>query len=127
MDTFEHRLGLRAGPPKKNGVTCTLRLEQWMFNGAGVVHGGLLASVADEAAWHAIKAGFPERTAMTTSELKIDYLRPVKGAKLTARGTVLKLGGMLCVARVEIFDENRKLAAHSTVTYALLGKRAPLQ
>ncbi len=127
MDTFEKRLGLRPGPVRKNGVTCTLRLEPWMFNGAGVVHGGLLASVADEAAWHAIKAGFPERTAMTTSELKVDYLRPVKGARLIARASVLKLGRMLCVSRVEILDETRKLAVHATVTYALLRKPAPLQ
>lgn len=98
-----------------------------MFNGGGVVHGGLLASVADEAAWHAIKAGFPERTPMTTSGLQIDYLRPVQGPKLTAKGTVLKSGTMLCVARVEIFDTNRRLCAHANVTYALLRKRAPLQ
>ena len=126
-EAFENWLGLRATRKYKDGMLCSLRIEPWMYNGAGVIHGGILASVADEAAWHAIRSAFPERTAMTTSELKVDYLRPARGARLTARGYVLKLGRTLCVSRVEIRDENRRLAAHATVTYALLRKPAPLQ
>ena len=57
-----------------------------MFNGGGVVHGGLLASVAGETAWYAIKAGLPERTRMSTSGLQIDYLRPVQGPEADREG-----------------------------------------
>jgi uncharacterized protein (TIGR00369 family) len=88
------------------------------------VHGGILACVADEAAWFAIrqvidKEGRP-RQSMTTSELKMDYLRPFAGDRLTARGYVLKLGRMLNVTRIEILTADGQLGAHGMVTYANL-------
>jgi uncharacterized protein (TIGR00369 family) len=125
--TFEDCLDIRPGRKFKDGITCSLRLQPWMFNGAGVLHGGVLASVADEVAWHAIRAAYSQRASMTTSELKVDYLRPVRGSRLSARGYVLKIGRMLCVTRVEIFDQNRALAVHATVTYAMLPGAPPLQ
>lgn len=119
-DAFEHTLGVRVVRKHKDGVTCRLDLRPALFNSDGVVHGGILASVADEVAWFAIIEALGEKRRMTTTELKINYLRPVQGKMLTARGYVLKLGRMLNVTRIEIFDERRKLAAHATVTYALL-------
>jgi uncharacterized protein (TIGR00369 family) len=80
----------------------------------------VIASIADEVAWHAIIHQLGGRAAMTTSELKVNYLRPIDGKKATARGFVLKLGRMLAVTRVDIFDQKRRLAAHATVTYAFL-------
>lgn len=118
--SFEFQLGLIVRRRHADGVTCRLPLRPGLFNSDGVVHGGIIATVADEVAWHAIlhQLGSPAR--MTTAELKVNYLCPIAGQSLTARGIVLKLGRMLMVTRVDIFDEQRKLAAHATVTYARL-------
>ena len=86
----------------------------------GIVHGGIIATVADETAWHAIIHCLGGPRKVTTTELKVNYLRPFAGKALTARATVLKLGRMLCVSRVDMFNEHKKLAAHATVTYAIL-------
>jgi uncharacterized protein (TIGR00369 family) len=118
--SFEFQLGLTVTRRHKDGVTCRLPLHPGLFNSEGSVHGGVLASVADEVAWHAILHHAGEPVKMTTTELKVNYLRPVLGRVLTARGTVLKLGRLLMVTRIDIFDEKRKLAAHATVTYARL-------
>lgn len=118
--SFEFQLGLTVTRSHKDGVTCRLPLHPGLFNSEGAVHGGVLASVADEVAWHAIieVSGGPVK--MTTTELKVNYLRPVVGKVLTARGVVLKLGRFLMVTRIEIYDERRRHAAHATVTYARL-------
>lgn len=118
--SFEFQLGLTVTRKHNDGVTCRLKLHPGLYNSEGAIHGGVLASVADEVAWHAIlhQAGEPVR--MTTTELKVNYLRPVVGKQLTARGIVLKLGRFLMVTRIEIHDERRRLAAHATVTYARL-------
>jgi uncharacterized protein (TIGR00369 family) len=118
--SFEFDLGLAVTRRHKDGVTCRLPLRPELFNSEGTVHGGVLAAVADEVAWHAILhvAGDPLR--MSTAELKVNYLRPVTGKHLTARGIVLKLGRFLMVTRIDLHDERRRLAAHATVTYARL-------
>lgn len=117
---FEHDLGLKPTRTHKDGVTCTLLLRPGHMNSNGVMHGGVTAAIADETAWHTILASLGTEKPMTTSELKINYLRPISGKRATARGYMLKLGRMLAVTRVDIFDEKKKLAAHATVTYALL-------
>ncbi|HEY3743041.1 MAG TPA: PaaI family thioesterase [Bryobacteraceae bacterium] len=119
---FEDDLGISVTRKHKDGVTCAVPLRPALLNSNGVLHGGIIASIADEVAWHAILSQMPEpRPAMTTSELKVNYLRPIAlASKTTARGYVLKLGKMLAVTRVDVFDSQKKLAAHATVTYAFL-------
>ena len=118
---FEDSLGITITRKHKDGVTCTVPLRPELLNSNGVVHGGVIASIADEVAWFAIIDQLGERKQMTTSELKVNYLRPIApAAKTTARGFVLKIGRMLAVTRVDIFDAEKRLAAHATVTYAFL-------
>jgi uncharacterized protein (TIGR00369 family) len=119
---FEDELGITVTRRHKDGVTCRVPLRPELLNSNGVLHGGIIASIADEVAWHAILDQMGERKQpMTTSELKVNYLRPIAPAKqMTARGFVLKLGRTLAVTRVDIFDSERRLAAHATVTYAFL-------
>ncbi|MCC6537586.1 MAG: PaaI family thioesterase, partial [Bryobacterales bacterium] len=92
---FEHTLGLKLARRHADGVTCRLVLHDGHLNGDGVVHGGVLASVADEAAWYAIVEAHGRHTKVTTTDLAIHYLRPVTGTFLRARCHVLKPGRRL--------------------------------
>jgi len=120
MPAFEEMLNLKKTRVHKDGVTCTLVLEPWMLNGNRVVHGGIIATIADEAAWWGTVEIVGRDQPVTTAELKVNYLRAISGAKVTARAVVLKAGRMLVVSRVDIYDERRQLAAHATVSYALV-------
>ena len=91
-----------------------------LLNSQGVLHGGVTASVVDEAAWYAIRHHFRDQRLSTTAELKINYLLPIAGKKLTARAYLLRAGKNLCVSRVDVFNEQRRLAAAAIVTYMLL-------
>jgi uncharacterized protein (TIGR00369 family) len=117
---FENDLGTAVSKRHKDGATCVTPLHPGLYNGQGVLHGGVIASIADEVAWHAIIAVLGKEAPMTTNELKVNYLRPVVGRKAIARGYVLKIGKMLAVTRVDVMDEQRRLAAHATVSYAFL-------
>jgi uncharacterized protein (TIGR00369 family) len=121
MPSFETGLQIVVTREHKDGATCTMAIREDLLNGTGIVHGGVIASVADEVAWYAILTVLGrDDQKMTTTELKVNYLRPITGKKLTARGYVLKAGRMLAVTRIDIFDDQKRLAAHATVTYALL-------
>lgn len=119
---FETGLSVTITRKHKDGATCSTPVHDELLNSNGVLHGGVIASIADEVAWWAIQTVAGGERKMTTTELKVNYLRPIVGKKVISRGYVLKLGRMLAVTRIDIFDEKKRLAAHATVTYALLGQ-----
>jgi len=119
---FENSLGLEIVERHTDGVTVHVPIRPDLLNGQGVMHGGVIASIADEAAWNAIEnhlgAGAKQTT---TTELKVNYLRPLTGAKVVARAILLKAGKTLCVSRVDMSDDQGRLGAVAIVTYIILG------
>jgi uncharacterized protein (TIGR00369 family) len=117
---FENKLALRVARKHRDGVTVDLPLRDEFLNGNGVLHGGVIAAIADEAAWHALVHAHQGHREMTTTELKVNYLRPIAGKKVVARAYVLRAGKTLSVTRVDLFDAHRRLSAIAIVTYMLL-------
>jgi uncharacterized protein (TIGR00369 family) len=117
---LETNLKLNVAERHTDGVTVQFPLAAEFINSHGVLHGGITATIADEAAWHAIDNHFGKPTPCTTTELKVNYLRPIVGAKVIARAYLVRAGKTLCVSRVDIFDDQQQLAAIAIVTYMLL-------
>lgn len=90
-------------------------------NGIGSVHGGYVATILDSVMACAIQTRLPARTAYSTAEFKISFIRKVEpGAALTAVGTVLSAGRRLATAEGFLRDEEGRLLAHGTTTCVLL-------
>lgn len=117
---FEHSLSIRVVRKHSDGVTVELPLREEFMNNTGVLHGGVIASIADEAAWHAMIHAYQGERSATTTELKVNYLRPMAGKKATARAYALRAGKTLFVSRIDLFDAQKRLSAVSVVTYMLL-------
>jgi uncharacterized protein (TIGR00369 family) len=83
----------------------------------GVVHGGILAALADTTAAIAAYTAVPIGTEIATVELKINYLEPVPGGRIRADARVLRAGRNFVVAECEIFNENGSLAAKALLTF----------
>src|SRR5580700_11197857 len=118
--SFENQLKLEVAERHADGVTVHFPLTPDFLNSEGVLHGGITATIADEAAWHAIEHHFGKPTSCTTTELKVNYLRPITGTKAIARAYLVRAGKTLCVSRIDIFDDTNQLAAIAIVTYILL-------
>ncbi len=67
-----------------------------------------------------IENHFGKPTNCTTTELKVNYLRPITGEKCIARAYLVRAGKTLCVSRIDMFDDANNLAAIAIVTYMLL-------
>jgi uncharacterized protein (TIGR00369 family) len=117
---FENQLKLHVAERHADGVTVHFPLTPQYLNSNGVLHGGITATIADEAAWHAIEHHFGQPINCTTTELKVNYLRPIFGAQAIARAYLVRAGKRLCVSRIDIFDDTNNLAAIAIVTYMLL-------
>jgi uncharacterized protein (TIGR00369 family) len=117
---FNKLVGVRVVSRHSDGVTLACSLRDQLRNSAGVMHGGVFTTVADIAMGVGLANHFDGRRPVTTTELKINFLRPIVEGKLVARSHLLRIGRRLCVGRVDMFDAKRQLAAVALVTYMLL-------
>ena len=90
------------------------------FNPMGTTHGGILCDIADAAMGIAFASTLAPGESFTTIELKINFLRPVRIAKLRAEGRVVQRGRTVGYVECEIIDENAKLVAKSNSTCLVL-------
>jgi uncharacterized protein (TIGR00369 family) len=75
----------------------------------GVLHGGVLASIADSAcAVAAISRVYPANYA-TTINLQVSYLKPVVEGRFRAVGRCLKAGKNVLFSEAQVFDEKETL------------------
>jgi len=83
-----------------------------------VVHGGILAALADTTAAIAAYTAVPKGVEIATLELKINYLEPVPGGRIKADARVLRTGRNFIVTECEIFNESGSLAAKALLTFS---------
>jgi len=84
----------------------------------GVVHGGIIAALADTTAAIAAYTTVPLGVELATLELKINYLEPVPGGRVKAEARVLRTGRNFIVTECEIFNETGSLAAKALLTFS---------
>ena len=117
---FNKLVGIRVVRMHSDGVTVECAMRDELKNVAGVMHGGVTATLADASVGIALASHFGGRRPCTTTDLKINYLRPIAHGKIVARSRLVRIGKTLCVGRVDMSDAQRKLAAVAIVTYMLL-------
>src|SRR6516225_11417412 len=84
----------------------------------GVVHGGILAALADTTAAIAAYTTVPRGVELATLELKINYMEPIPGGRVKAVARVLRSGRNFIVTECEIFSESGSLAAKALMTFS---------
>jgi len=102
--------------------TCVLEveLEEKHLQPFGYVHGGVIASVMDAAAFWAVFPQVKDGMGLTTVEIKVNYLAPVKKGKLVAKGRCIKIGKTLALGEAYISSAEGNLLAHGTATMMIV-------
>ncbi|HVA72731.1 MAG TPA: PaaI family thioesterase [Candidatus Limnocylindrales bacterium] len=85
----------------------------------GVVHGGVLASIADTAGGLATYLSLPPGSRTATVEMKINFLEPVHRGTIFAEARVLRLGKYLAVVECDVVDDHGKLVAKALMTFSV--------
>jgi uncharacterized protein (TIGR00369 family) len=91
------------------------------YNGLGIAHGGLAATLLDSALGCAINTVMPAGRVFTTLEMKINYVRPMRRetGEVRCEAVVLHAGSRVATAEGRIIDASGKLYAHGTATCML--------
>jgi len=90
----------------------------WQMNTSGVIHGGLTATLCDSALGCTVHTMMPQGMAYTTSELNINFVRPIPPtlARIYADANILYTGSRIATAECKVVDDDGTLYAHATTT-----------
>jgi uncharacterized protein (TIGR00369 family) len=97
-----------------------LEADERHANPMGTLHGGILCDLVDAAMGTAWGSTLGEGETYTTVELKINFMRPVWRATLTAEGRVIGGGRTVGLTECRVTDEKGRLVAHATSTLLTL-------
>lgn len=107
--------------PGRCTITAPIRPETAQQH--GFAHAGTSFALGDSACGYAALSLQEAGIEVLTSEMKIHLLAPATGARLEARGEVLRAGRRLVVARADVFA---KTGADSRHVATLLGTIVPV-
>ncbi len=82
----------------------TLPWREELTQQSNAIHGGILATIGDNAGGYAAWTLEPNDANMLAVEFKINLLGEARGNPIIARGTVVKQGRTLSIARVDLYS-----------------------
>ncbi|WP_254761470.1 PaaI family thioesterase [Natrinema marinum] len=87
-------------------------------NPNGVLHGGVLYTMADTGMGAALAAMLEEGEQCATIEIKINYLEPVRAGRVTCETNVLRKGGSVAYLESDIAHDGETVA-RATGTFSV--------
>jgi uncharacterized protein (TIGR00369 family) len=97
-----------------------VKLEEKHLQPFGYVHGGAIASVMDAATFWAVFPQVKDGMGLTTVEIKVNFLAPVREGRLVVKGRCIKIGKTLALGDATIYDAKGNLLAHGTATMMIV-------
>ncbi|MBE3582699.1 MAG: PaaI family thioesterase [Limnochordaceae bacterium] len=105
------------GPPGSGQAAMELVVDDRHRNVMGIVHGGVIMTLCDEALGLAVFTLLGEEEKAVTAEFKVNFLHPVLQGRLRATAQVVHQGHHLVVGRSELRDDAGQLLAIGQGTY----------
>jgi uncharacterized protein (TIGR00369 family) len=117
---FHSWAGLRLVRVEVGDVEVALPLEPHHLNPGGILHGGLIATLADTAIGLAVRSALPEDRTHVTAQLDVHFLERVDHGTVRARGTAVRVGGRMAYGEGDVRNEEGRLLARASGTFIVL-------
>ena len=108
-------LGIEIDDLAPGRVTLSMPITPAVVQQYQVVHGGMVAVIADSASGLAAISLLPATDGVLSIEFKINLLGPGRGEKMIARGTVIKAGRTVVVAQADVYCVENGVQTHTAV------------
>jgi uncharacterized protein (TIGR00369 family) len=119
---FHASLGLRVEEAVPGVVRLGFDATSEHRNLQGLVHGGVLATLADIAMGLAVRTAIPPGRRHVTIEMTLHFLRPVAPGAIVATGTAVRVGTRIAFAEAGLTDADERLLARASGTYSIVGE-----
>ncbi len=121
------QIGIRPG--ERNGeFAMTLPVSPQVVNTSGALQGGLVATLVDVAGGQFGLDYLQDGTTMTTADLFIRYLRPIRQGSAYAVPRMLRSGRRAMVMQIDVYGDSggeEELLATATVNFAVINGATP--
>jgi uncharacterized protein (TIGR00369 family) len=101
-------------------VDATLEWAPGLCTAGGVLHGGVLMSLADAAGGVCAFLNLPPGATTVTIESKTNFLGVIREGTVVARSRPLHIGKTTIVLETDVFDASGRRVARTTQTQAVL-------
>lgn len=105
---------------EKGRVSISCRRWDDLGQQQGLLHGGVVAAVADVTCGYTALSVMPEGYEVLTAEFKVNLLRPVLAEEIIATGAIVKAGRTLIITEAEVRD-----GSDGTLLAKMLGTMVP--
>jgi len=105
---FERLLNMDIVQAKNGSAILKMPFVIDLAQGAGLMHGGALVSLADTAVVMAIKSILPPQTHFATISLETKFLYPVKQGIVTAEAKVTGREGNILKGQATVYNEDQR-------------------
>ena len=116
---FAAELGLTLDEASAERVVACLDWAPRLCTAGGVLHGGVLMSLADSAGALVTFLGLPEGATTATASSSTQLMRPVTGGTVRAVAVPLHRGRTTVTAQTSVFDDAERLVAQTTQVQAV--------
>ena len=120
---FEEFMGIRSVESADGRGRAVMPVRREFLQGAGVVQGGLIVTLADHTIYLAVRSLTKEDEGSVTVELKVNFIAPASSGELTAEAVVVSRGRRIVVSDVEVHDGSGTLIARGLCTSMVRKKR----
>lgn len=117
---FHNWFGLRLTQIGGGTAEVTVDLSKDHHNMQGIVHGGVISTLADTAMGLAVRSMLKPGLTHRTAHLSVNYLAKVEGGLLTGRGRALHTGSKMGYGEADIVDGSGRLVARANATFIVL-------
>jgi uncharacterized protein (TIGR00369 family) len=121
---FHSWIGMRLERVVIGEVHVALDVEPRHLNLVGLLHGGLIAALADTATGLAYRTVLEPGTRHVTTHLSVTFLSPGRAGRVTAQGKVVKSGRRFGYAEADVIGPDDELLARATATFTVSPERA---
>ena len=97
-----------------------MELQDHHFNPQRIVHGGIIAAMADTAIGLALRSILPSGTTHRTAQLNVHFLAKGEGNRLVGRGHARHMGRRMGYGESEVLDARETLLAKASATFIVL-------
>jgi acyl-CoA thioesterase len=121
---FAELLGMRAKSVGEGRARFELEVGPTHLNPNGVLHGGVIYSVADTAMGAALVSRLDPGEQCATLEIKMHYLAPVTAGTIAAEAAVVDRTKRVGVIEARVFGDGDRLVALATGTFYIQASRS---
>ena len=111
------QLGFVIDKAERGKVTLRMPVKALHKQVYGVVHGGVLAALADTAGGLATYMACPRGTRVATVEMKINFLEAVEAGTVFAEAEVVRRGRHIAVLDCDVRDDRGRLVTKALMTF----------